>query len=241
MNDADLSASQHVQFIDDYEIDWHNVRRTRFLFYQRFYYEYPGPIHDLKQRLIVIPAERYGAQQVGDHYLAVNPSPVATRQTADSFGNRILEVKVPQANRIVSFELLMIIESEAHHSHHPSIALDDTDYLLQHTPLTAPDTQIEAVAHQLQDEATTPYDLAQRINDWVYRTMRYQRGMTTVTTTAAEALALGARVMSGLCPSDALRLPSGTFTSAVRLRAFAWQRGFARLGRSVSTNGPRTR
>ncbi|MEP7288861.1 MAG: transglutaminase family protein [Chloroflexota bacterium] len=195
MNDKDLSAAQYAQFIDDQAIDWQNVRRIEFLFYQRFHYEYPGPIHNLKQRLIVIPAENYGTQQVRDHYLAVNPSPVATRQTADRFGNRILEVEVSQVNHSISFELLMSIESEAHFTHPTAIDGDSIDYLLQYTPLTMPDSHIYAVVHQLQEDATSPHDLAQRINDWVYGAMRYQSGVTTVDTTAAEALALG----QGMC------------------------------------------
>src|SRR5579862_7952745 len=97
MDNADLSVAQSVQFIDDSKIDWSNVRSTRYLFYQRFRYEYPGPISNLKQRLIVIPAERYGPQQVRDHYLTVTPVPMVTRQTTDRFGNRIIELEVPRA------------------------------------------------------------------------------------------------------------------------------------------------
>jgi transglutaminase-like putative cysteine protease len=136
-----------------------------------------------------------------------------TRQTIDRFGNRILEIYISEANRAVSFELLMVIESEAYGSHNPAAAFDDPVHLLQQTALTAPDATIKAVAQQLQREATTPHNLVERINDWVYTTMRYQRGATTVDTTAAQAVALGkgmcqdyAHVMLSLC--RAAQLPA---------------------------------
>jgi transglutaminase-like putative cysteine protease len=195
MNEVDILAAQNQQFIEESIVDWRNAHRARFLFYQCFYYEYSGPIRDLKQRLIIIPAERPGIQHVRDHFLAIDPPPTITRETTDSFGNRVLELELLEADRAVSFEIVMLIESETHTQHRPSIDPGLAAYFLQPTPLTTPDKHIEAVARQLQDEATTSYDLAQRISDWVYGTMCYQSGMTTVDTTAAESLALG----QGLC------------------------------------------
>lgn len=195
MNEPDFAAAQHVQFIDYKAVDWRSVRRTRFQFYQRFHYAYPGPIQNLKQRLIVIPADRYAAQKVHEHHLAITPVPLAKRQTIDSFGNRILDVEVPQADQAVTFELLMIIENERQSAPLPTIAPDSVAYWLQPTSLTLPDPHIHAVARQLQATTTTPYDLALRIHAWIYDTMHYQSGVTTVNTTAAEALRLG----QGMC------------------------------------------
>jgi transglutaminase-like putative cysteine protease len=195
MNDTDLSASEYVQFIDDAAVDWRNVQRAQYLLYQRFQYKYPGPIRNLKQRLVVVPADHYGAQAVNDHYVDVSPSPSAIRQLKDTFGNHILEVEVPKANGAVSFEVLMKIEAKTQNSLQLSPVPVDVDHLLAYTSLTRPDARIEAVARQLRHEATDSHDLAQRISDWVYGTMHYQNGVTSVTTTASEALALG----KGLC------------------------------------------
>lgn len=195
MNEVDVLAAQNQQFIEESSIDWRNAQRARFLFYQRFLYEYAGPIRDLKQRLIIIPAERPGLQYVRDHYLAIDPDPTVTRETTDSFGNRIIELEVREADRAVSFEIVMLIESGTHTQHRPSVDRRVAAYFLQPTPLTRPDNHIEAVARQLKYEASTSHDLAQRISDWVYGAMRYQGGVTTVDTTAAECLALG----QGLC------------------------------------------
>src|SRR5258708_4648309 len=183
MNEVDILAAQNQPFIEESSVDWRHAHRARFLFYQRFYYEYSGPIRDLKQRLIIIPAERPGVQHVRDHYLAIDPSPIIKREMTDSFGNRILELGVLEADRAVSFEIVMRIESQTITQHRASIDPGLAAHFLQPTPLTMPDKHIEAVARQLQGSVPTSHDLAQRISDWVYEAMRYQRGVTTVDTT----------------------------------------------------------
>lgn len=207
--ESPLSASHSTEFIDYRTVDWHNVRRTRCRFYQRFEYVYPGPISNLKQRLVIIPADRYGAQQVLDHHLAVNPLPVSMQQAYDTFGNRVLELEVPQADGVISFEAQMTVESAAHDLQRPTSSPAEVAYFLKPTPLTMPDDRIYSTARKLQHAATSQYDLAQRINDWVYEVMRYKSGVTTVSTTAAEALTIG----QGLC-QDYAHLMLATCRSA---------------------------
>lgn len=194
MDDSCLSASRQVEFIDDSTIHWPDVRRTRCQFYQSFQYEYPGPIQNLKQRLVIVPADRYGAQHLLDHHLVVNPLPAAIRQIYDNFGNRVLELEVSEADQVVSFETLMIVESEAYDRQRPAISPTEARYFLKHTALTMPDAHIRTVAKQLKSETATAPELAQRINDWVFEAMRYGSG-TSVKTTAAKALVQG----QGLC------------------------------------------
>lgn len=199
------------EFIDHRMVDWHNVRRTRCRFYQRFEYVYPGPIYNLKQRLVIIPADRYGVQQVLAHQLAVNPLPVSMRQASDTFGNRILELEVPEADGVVSFEAQMTVESAAYDLQRPTVSPAEVEYFLQPTPLTIPDDHIGIIARQLRQAATNTYDLAQRVNAWVNDAMHYKSGRTTVSTTAAEALSIGeglcqdyAHVMLAICRSAGL-------------------------------------
>lgn len=194
MDDSCLTTSQQVEFIDDSAIHWPDVRRTRCQFYQRFQYEYPGPIQNLKQRLVIVPADRYGPQQLLDHHLVVNPLPAAVRQVYDTFGNRVLELEVSEADQLVSFETLMIVESADHERQRPAVSAREARHFLKHTPLTMPDTRIKTVAQQLKSASQTQHDLAHRINDWVFGAMRYGNG-TTVKTTAAQALEHG----QGLC------------------------------------------
>ena len=187
--------SQHSEFIDHHGVRWGEVQRVRCQFYHRFHYEYPGPIHDLKQRLVVIPADQYGTQQLRQHQLTVNPTPVTTRHATDSFGNRVLEFEIPTAENCVSFEVLLEIENQARPERRPAISASDSAYYLQPTTLTLPNRQIKSIARELQQTAHTPFELAQSINDYVYSVMQYEAGVTTVETTAAEAL----EIEHGLC------------------------------------------
>src|SRR5688572_9910434 len=109
----DIASAAAIQFIDDQSVDWLNVRRVRCQFYQRFHYTYPGPIQNLKQRLIVIPADQYGTQRLSSHTLSVSPAPDARRQQYDRFGNRIIELEVAGAHDSIWFEVMMTVESEA--------------------------------------------------------------------------------------------------------------------------------
>ena len=195
MTDFQNSAPADVPFVDERTVDWPNVRKTHCYFYQRFDYAYPGPIQNLKQRLMVIPADQYGAQRLQRYALSVDPSPDATRQRIDRFGNRILELEVAQADFSVSFEVLMVVESEAHSTEWVAAPPATLAQVRRQTRLTQPNPQMIAVTRELQALSTDEYDLAQRVSDWVYGVMRYESGVTTVDTTAAEALALG----RGLC------------------------------------------
>jgi transglutaminase-like putative cysteine protease len=195
MDDSPFASSQQVEFIDDRAVVWENVRRTRSLFYQRFEYVYPGPIYNLKQRLVILPADRYGAQHLLDHQFTANPVPIAMRQLADNFGNRVLELEVREAESIVSFEVQMIVESVPYGTDRPAISLAEAQHFLTDTLLTMPDRRIHAVTRQLKAASNSEHDLAVRIHDYVAEIMRYKGGVTTVSTTAAEALSLG----QGLC------------------------------------------
>lgn len=190
-----IPTSQHSDFIDHLSLQWQDVKRVRCQFYHRFHYEYPGPIHDLKQRLVVIPADKYGTQHLRHHHLNIHPTPVSTRQATDSFGNRVFEVEIPSAENIVSFEIMLELENQLEANTAPSITPEEGRYYLQPTRLTSPSRLINAAARELQVEATSAEDLAQRTHDFVYGLMQYEAGLTTVETTAAEAF----EIEHGLC------------------------------------------
>lgn len=195
MTDFQSDNPADVSFVDERMVDWANVRRTCCYFYQRFDYAYPGPIQNLRQRLMVIPADQYGRQRLQRYALTIDPSPETTRQRIDSFGNRVLELEVSRAEANVSFEVLMLVESEAHRGELAGVSANTFDQLRRPTRLTAPNARITGIAQLLRSQSLGDEDLAQRISDWVFGAMRYQSGVTTVATTAAEALAIG----SGLC------------------------------------------
>ena len=61
-----------LNLLDHQEIDWQRVQRTAYLIHQHFRYDYPGPVRDLKQRLLIVPPTTYGDQQCIVHRLDVS-------------------------------------------------------------------------------------------------------------------------------------------------------------------------
>lgn len=194
-SEAARGLSGAIPFVDERAIEWANVRRTRCQFFQRFHYAYPGPIANLRQRLIVIPADEYGAQRLHSYQLSVDPLPRQTVQRRDAFGNRIVELDVPQADASVSFEVAMTVENVINTAASVAVTPTMLDLLRQPTPLTRPSAEIVAMARALEAQASEPVELAQRICDWVYGVMHYESGATTVETTAADVMTL----RRGLC------------------------------------------
>ena len=73
--------------IDDDEIDWQNIRQATVLIHQTFRYDYPGPITDLRQRLMVVPPDYHGHQRPDDAQAArvgVATSRASARTTASA-------------------------------------------------------------------------------------------------------------------------------------------------------------
>lgn len=192
--------------VDQHTVEWSRVRRASYRLNQWLRYEYPGPITNLRQRLMLIPRAQHGGQRLLHHQLEVTPNGVAIRDELDVFGNRVLWVEVPHVHDQIEFEATIELERIAGYEGARVPAALAQRYLT-FTSLTAPDAALRQVAHRLTWESDGPsYKLASRINAWVYRAMRYQHGITHVGTTAADALDGGvgvcqdyAHVMLALC------------------------------------------
>jgi transglutaminase-like putative cysteine protease len=183
-----------LPLLDHRAVDWSRVKRTRYFCYQRFYYAYPGPVRTLRQRLVVIPPDRYGDQAVIDQRLTVAPHPAVASERVDAFGNRVWELHVSHIEREIAFEVIVTIERARPVG---ELFLSDADvaWFCEPTELTAADTRISTVARELADGAHDYEECAERISVWVADTMSYAAGLTGVRTTAAQALAIG----KGLC------------------------------------------
>ena len=81
MDDAlgDLIAT--LGSVDHEAIDWANVLRTTVLIHQHFRYEYPGPIHELRQRLMVVPPDFHDGQRLVTHKIRVSGCNVDTERS----------------------------------------------------------------------------------------------------------------------------------------------------------------
>ena len=191
---ASLLASP-AQLIDHRAIDWQQVVHARYWMGQTFEYTYPGPIRDLRQRLIVIPPDQHADQRLLAFTLQAS-SPLATQTVEfDSFGNRVIRFNIPYVDERVTFDMKVVIERDIASHLAAYVAADEVARYRQPTHLTTPDDAIEALARQFRQEYVEPERMADALNTWIYSNMRYGRGATNVFTTAAEALLLG----QGLC------------------------------------------
>lgn len=196
---SDLLIPEHVE--------WQRVRRIRYVIHQRLRYEYPGPIYDLEQRLMILPPLQHWNQQRTDFRLEVSASNYEILRRNDDFGNEVIQLTIPTVEQAVDFEAWIVVERHAGDLHHlvPSTWLHDAR-LLEPSRLTQPDEVLRRTATALQSSGKWGPALADAINEWVYQALTYEHEKTDIHTTASEALALGrgvcqdyAQIMLVLC------------------------------------------
>jgi transglutaminase-like putative cysteine protease len=199
-----------LNIMDIQGIEWERVQRTAYLIHQHFRYDYPGPVGDLKQRLLIVPPDTYGDQKCIVHRLDVSADIAETNSEVDEFGNRVIGLYIPSIERSIDFEAWVVVERFAEHGPHllPGTVLSDPRYL-KSSVLTQPDDALRQVADSLgtgEEARQQPAVLARRINDWVHGALSYKHGVTDIHTMAAQALSLGrgvcqdfAHIMLTLC------------------------------------------
>lgn len=195
------------ELLDHDEVDWQRVRHTRYAIHQHLIYEYPGPIYDLNQRLMILPPHQHGDQRLLDYRLGVSASHYEMICQDDSFGNREIRLAVPHVERVIDFEAWILVERSTEAGAHYTSADWLTDArLLEPSTLTRPDDALRQAAQKLSARCPQGLPLAELINDWTYHALKYRHEVTDIHTTAAEALALGegvcqdfAHIMLALC------------------------------------------
>jgi transglutaminase-like putative cysteine protease len=172
--------------------------RVVYVLHQRFRYTYDAPVRDLDHRLVVIPPQHHGDQRRRLQSVTVSADAARITNRRDSAGNTVTRVRVPEVPGHVEFLLDAVVERSGPASGVvlPAAALSDPR-LLRPTRLTAADPAIRslAVAMTSRDGLET----AERFCAYVHGALTYAHGATSVTTTAAEALAGG----SGVCQDSA--------------------------------------
>ena len=136
----------------------------------------------------MIPPERFGDQRRLDHRLEVDGSGTLVSDRFDEFGNLVVDVLAPEVVARIEFRAEVRVERRASEPHRLADGWLSAAYLLEPTRLTAADERLQAAAAELARSA--PWGLE----------------LTDVSTTAAQALALGrgvcqdyAHVMLALC------------------------------------------
>lgn len=223
----DLSTPPHL--LDHRAMEWRNLMRARYWMDQSFEYTYPGPIQDLRQRLIIMPPNHYGDQTLTNYTLEVSTPLAHTSEEKDRFGNRILRINVPYVDQRVTFDMKMVVERDFSQSNWQQVAADQAKIFYDQTHLTQADQRILALAQNFQEQYAEPEAFGNAVNSWIYATMRYGRGATTVHTTAAQALEIGqglcqdyAHIMLAICRSAgfAARYVSGHLLGEGRSHAW---------------------
>ena len=182
-----------------------------YLLRQRFRYDYPGPISDLRHRLVIAPPLAYGDQLIVRDRLVVTPD-TAVRWERDGFGNAVATLIAARIDESIDLDYEAVIQRSA--GPHPRLCDDwfDDERLLRPSVLSVPDDALRhAAATLLSEHDADRYALAARINAFVFEHMRYVPDVTNVATTAAEAFAQGtgvcqdyAHIMLALCRLNGL-------------------------------------
>ncbi|HWC10512.1 MAG TPA: transglutaminase family protein [Acidimicrobiales bacterium] len=206
---AELAA---LALLDDRAVVWAEVDSVTYLLHQTYRYEYDGPVRDLRHRLMVLPPAGHGEQRRVDHDLAVRGCASRASVGCDPFGNAVIEVRADEVAAAVEFESWAVVRRAGSDATVPVPASALVDpRLLRPTPLTRPDARLARVARELAAAGGGALALAERVCAWTRSSLVYQWGVTTVRTTAVEALAGGvgvcqdyAHVMLAVCRAAGL-------------------------------------
>jgi transglutaminase-like putative cysteine protease len=174
--------------VDSDEIDWQNVRQTTVLIHQAFRYDYPGPIAQLRQRLMVVPPDQHGLQRLVTHKLRVSGCNLDSERSYDSFGNVVLDLTLDEVDRQVEFATWAVVECDAPQAGLSHSAHAEFDRRFgEPSRLTAPDGALRAAAEEALASGAQALELAKLLSRRVNEHFTYEWGGTTVETTAAEA------------------------------------------------------
>jgi transglutaminase-like putative cysteine protease len=178
--------------------DLRDASRLTYVLHQRFRYIYDGPVRDLDHRLVVVPPRQHGDQRRRRHSVTVSVAGARTTRRRDAAGNTVIRSRVPLVPDEVEFVVEAVVERAGPGTGvaAPAAALREPR-LLRPTPLTAADPAISRLAAALADR--DPLATAERFCAYVHDAISYEYGVTTVDTTAAEALAGG----RGVCQDSA--------------------------------------
>jgi transglutaminase-like putative cysteine protease len=195
-----MTNDDDAPLLDRDGLDLATARRITYRIEQGFRYDYDAPVEAVRQRLVVVPPTRHGDVHLRTHRVVVAGA-VARRQVRrDAAGNTIVRFHAPRVEQSVEFQVTAVVERVRGDGPPvlPVSALADPR-LLRPTRLTSADDRLRALATDLASGGAGGLDLAERICVAVHEAITYEYGVTTVDTTAAEALAVG----RGVCQDTA--------------------------------------
>ncbi len=179
---------------------------------QQYHYEYASPVHDLQQRLVMLPPELHGAQRLLSADLRVDGADEpCTRYESDRFGNVVYHFESPMIREAVAFTAEFTVRRSASVQPFRMSAAQVAPFLAP-TRLTAScprivdgartiaalvaDTPLDDLAHEvlplgagcLDEDGLRQWAFALLGGEWAAGALIYELGITGVHTPAAAAL-----------------------------------------------------
>ena len=172
---------------------------------QTLRYQYASPAQALQHRLIVVPRASHGSQVLLDHSVVVNGAAARTRARTDAFGNNVVEVRADRVDDFIEFVVSALVRNDELGGVTP-VPTPEGRRRYAGRPLTQPDEFLVAVARRLEAKHGGGLSFAEAACTWAHMALSYEFDVTSVSTTAAEAVAGGrgvcqdfAHAMLALC------------------------------------------
>jgi transglutaminase-like putative cysteine protease len=193
---ADTLLRAPVRYLSSRDLA--HADQVTYVLHQRFRYTYDAPARNLDHRLVVVPPRRHGDQRRRLQSVTVSAEGARITNHRDSAGNTVTRVRVPLVPFQVEFLLEAVVERAGPQAGAalPAAALTDPRLLLP-TRLTDADPAIRDLAAKMATR--DGLETAERFCAYVHGALAYAHDKTSVTTTAAQALAGG----SGVCQDSA--------------------------------------
>lgn len=193
--------------LDLERVDLSGATRLTYVLRQRLRYEYEGRAYALHHRLVVIPRPRRGSLRLLVQQVEVSAADAQVATRRDAHGNLVTTVRVEVVPQAVEFRVAAVVERTLSETGPllPAEALEDRR-LLSATALTTADEALRELAVELRVAAPGDLDFAQLCCERVNAAIVYEFGVTSTSTTAAQAYAGGrgvcqdhAHVMLAMC------------------------------------------
>ncbi|MGJ7439951.1 transglutaminase domain-containing protein [Aquipuribacter sp. MA13-6] len=169
------------------------VGPQRYRLDQSFRYDYDAPVLSLLHRLVVVPPRRHGDQHLRLGALQVADPSAQVEWTGDEHGNRVGLVRLAVVPESVHMHVSVVVERGGE-VEPLEVGLLGDPRMLEPSLKTGPDRAISRLARELVGREDDALAAADRVCEAVKELVRYEKGTTTVATTAAEALAGGVGV-----------------------------------------------
>lgn len=160
-------------------------------------YVYSAPVRTMRQRLVMIPPDHHGDQDLASFDLDVRGTSGALEVAweIDAFGNRVCRVAADRVEHAVDFEARFTLRRRVGPGSITTVPRELTRACRDSTALTAPNQRILDAAREIATATSQPHDQIARALEWSADAIVYRSGVTGTQTPAAMALHLG----SGVC------------------------------------------